>query len=37
MLGAIQGLVTATLGVFFVSKNANPPAAPNKPEDSQKG
>jgi hypothetical protein len=28
MLGAIQGLVTATLGVFFVSKSASRPANP---------
>jgi hypothetical protein len=28
MLGAIQGLVTATLGVFFVNKNEKPPADP---------
>jgi len=36
MLGAIQGLVTATLGVFFVSKNASRPAAPDKASDSAK-
>ena len=28
MLGAIQGLVTATLGVFFVNKNTNARSSP---------
>jgi len=32
MLGAIQGLVTATLSVFFVSKPANRPADPKQPQ-----
>ena len=35
MLGAIQGLVTATLGVFFVNKNEKPPD-PQNGGDSQK-
>lgn len=36
VLGPLQGLVTATIGVFFINKNAKPAPKPDAPEDKNK-